>query len=160
MEREAHTPRMVYLYRQLKQYECRDISQLVAPSGDFSQAVQLGMCWQYPSKYTEQPKWSHSADTTNPCTSMVLEKGLNPQTHPMASWELWFRREDTRNRRGRVRPFDCRPQPEKELHEDFAKTCMSLANPKVILLFGSHVQKAYRQIFVGARIEEVRIRDV
>jgi DNA segregation ATPase FtsK/SpoIIIE-like protein len=134
----------------------RELSRMVAPSGDFSGPVRLAVWWHYPTLYSAQRDWSHSADTTNPCTRMMLRKGVNPMLHSIAWWELWFRREDTRDRNGKVTPMEDRPDAERQLHENFARSCMEIANPKVILLIGRHVYSAFRSKFSYGRLIDFR----
>lgn len=125
----------------------REPEHLVAPAGDFSEPVRLFVQWHYPPFNTKFPEFSHMADTTNPCTRMLLRAGLNPLLYSIVWAEHWHRRESTKDRADAPIPYAVRSESEKKHHFQFNRDLLQLADPKVVLLLGRWVADWYKTLY-------------
>ncbi|ETN36932.1 uncharacterized protein HMPREF1541_07919 [Cyphellophora europaea CBS 101466] len=125
----------------------RPREHLVCPSGDFGEPLRLFVQWHYPTFNTKQLEYMHTADTTNPCTNMMLKVGVNPITQPLGWGERWHRRESTKDREQQPVPMSARPQAELDLADNFNTELLELANAKIVLLLGIPAQKWYETKF-------------
>ena len=108
---------------------------LVAPSGSLN--ARLGVKLNYPTFHTKRPMNGNAADDTNPCTSLLCQKGLQE-----AFWfERYFRRMDA----PKVRSIwmDSIPKELEEIHRRFSLWCEESSRMKVLLLFGVEGQKDF-----------------
>ena len=113
------------------------MSELVAPSGDFSANCPLYTQYHYPTFFTSRQQWGFSADNTNACTRMTLKKGLNPLTQPIVQGEVFWRRESTKGSSGKKHPYQkMNHQDVLDLHDTFSKKMYQIVNPLVVLVFG------------------------
>lgn len=103
---------------------------LVCPSGSLDNV--MGLKLRYPTFSTSHPSMGESADWTNPCTRLLLKKGLSSK---QCLWyEAFFRREPAA--RDRSDPMKHWSTNERQVHQEFSEWVENRSTMKVLLLFG------------------------
>ena len=74
-----------------------DGAYLVRPSGNFTKEASLGILLHYPTFRTFTPRDREIADRHNPCTRLLLKKGLNPLRHDGIVWYDSYTRRESKN---------------------------------------------------------------
>jgi hypothetical protein len=107
-------------------------AHIVKPSGSPSHALHLIL--NYPTFRTKQLEYGESADETNSCTKLLLQKGLSADN---AFWfEACFRRQSSTVNQHQPVATKSWPTDVKKLHTDFSRQCQTLPK-KVLILFGA-----------------------
>lgn len=123
-----------------------DARYLTRPSG--SLYAPLAIQLHYPTYNSQTCISGECAEPTNPCTRLLLRKGLTP---PSVFWfEKWFRREEVPLNRN-VLPQNNYSEELKSLHKAFSEWRWDQTSASVIIIFGEAVRKAFRKRFSMAQ---------
>jgi hypothetical protein len=119
--------------------------EYVYPAGNFSVPQPLSVIWDYPTYSTRQPYNILTADTTNPCTRMLLRKGMNPSRTPMVWLEVLHRRLSTKDTKCSKSPMQMIDPKEAQHAREFLRKGLKRARSRVGLLLGRHAQEEYEK---------------
>jgi hypothetical protein len=128
----------------------RPIAHLVSPSGLFRGTARLGIFAHYPTFRSKTLEFGETSDATNPCMRMLIKAGLDTGRDDIDQWELWHRRESTRDRKRHKIPWQSTSPAGIKVQAEFAQRCLTLSNPKIVLLLGIHVEEAFLQMVSAA----------
>jgi hypothetical protein len=113
---------------------------LVRPSGSIQ--ARLGIKLHYPTFTTTKNSYGESADWSNPCTRLLLKKGLSPDNLSSFWFESYFRRQNAPQRRQNS-PMKGWTAAHRKIHESFSKYCEASMSCRVLLVFGRENRLQY-----------------
>jgi hypothetical protein len=129
----------------------------VCPSGDWEKYNPLTVIWDYPTRATRETGKGKTADTTNPCTRMLLKKGMNPVNKAMVWLETVHRRISTSVTKCQKSPLTVIHPREAELHIKFVKDQLYRMNSRVVLILGVHARDNYERNLRESSITKLQL---
>jgi hypothetical protein len=103
----------------------RPIEHLVSPSGLFRGIARLGIFAHYPTFRSKTLEFGEASDATNPCMRMLIKAGLDTGRDDIDQWELWHRRESTRDRKRHETPWQSASPAEIKVQAEFTQRLFS-----------------------------------
>ena len=127
----SHNISILKLFDDFAQKKCatsgRAGRELVSPFGRFCGTAKLGIFAHYPTFRSKFLENGETSDITNPCMRMLLRVGLDTGRNDIDQWELWHRRESTKDRKHHEAPWQSASLEEIELQTQFSKQCLDVS---------------------------------
>lgn len=129
---------------------------LVRPSGSLN--ARLGVLMHHPTWKTATAEFGETADPSNPCTALVINKLRSSFEHEhLLMLDLYCRRvqslDSAVRKRGRSAITELWTPKQRQIHQDFSSWVMRESRAKVWILFGSFV----RDYFISRTAQSLQL---